>query len=125
MLIYKVVTTPASPPIRHLRTFADRFWALARGPEGDDHPEPERFDIDRFSAARAEHKQPGAYAPFGLGPHRCLGAGMGELQTMIVMGRLLERFELALEPDSQRLEIVMKPLRRPARLNLRVVRRRR
>jgi serine/threonine protein kinase len=42
LLIYKVVTTPASPPIRHLRTFSDRFWAMARGPEGDDQPEPER-----------------------------------------------------------------------------------
>lgn len=87
-------------------------------------PEPETFDIDRFSATRAEHKQPGAYAPFGLGPHRCLGAGMGELQTQIVVGRLLQQFELALEPDSRELHIVMKPLRRPETLRLRVVRRR-
>ena len=38
-------------------------------------PNPERFDIDRYTAERREHKQPGVYAPFDLGPHRCLGNG--------------------------------------------------
>ncbi len=41
-------------------------------------PHPERFDIDRYLPDRAEHRQPGAYAPFGLGPHRCLGSGFAE-----------------------------------------------
>ena len=47
-------------------------------------PEPERFDLDRYAAPRSEHKTPAAYAPFGLGPHRCLGGNMGELQAMVV-----------------------------------------
>ena len=38
-------------------------------------PDPERFDIDRYTPARGEHRQRGAYAPFGAGNHRCLGSG--------------------------------------------------
>ena len=45
-------------------------------------PEPDRFDIERYTEARAEHRQPYAYAPFGLGPHRCLGNGFAEVQIM-------------------------------------------
>ena len=37
-------------------------------------PEPERFDIERYTPERAEHEQPGAFAPFGLGTHRCLAS---------------------------------------------------
>ena len=29
-------------------------------------PEPERFDIERYSRGRGEHLQPGAFAPFGV-----------------------------------------------------------
>ena len=30
-------------------------------------PEPEYFDIERYTRDRAEHRQPGAFAPFGAG----------------------------------------------------------
>ena len=36
-------------------------------------PEPERFDIERYTPERQEHRQPGVFAPFGAGPHVCLG----------------------------------------------------
>lgn len=32
-------------------------------------PDPGRFDIDRDTAERNEHRRPGVYAPFGMGPH--------------------------------------------------------
>lgn len=38
-------------------------------------PRPERFDIERYPPERAEHRRAGAFAPFGAGPHVCLGAG--------------------------------------------------
>ena len=60
-------------------------------------PEPERFDIDRYTPARAEHKQPYAYAPFGLGPHRCLGNGFAEVQIAATMATVLH--EVDLDPD--------------------------
>ena len=43
-------------------------------------PDPERHDIDRYTRARGEHRRPGAFAPFALGPHVCLGAALAELQ---------------------------------------------
>ena len=60
-------------------------------------PEPERFDIDRYTPERAEHKQPYVYAPFGLGPHRCLGNGFAEVQIAATMATILH--EVDLDPD--------------------------
>ena len=42
-------------------------------------PDPERFDIDRYSPERRENVQPGAFAPFGLGHHSCLGVNFHRL----------------------------------------------
>jgi cytochrome P450 len=88
--------------------------------------EPFAFDIDRYALPREEHKAPGAYAPFGLGAHRCLGGNMGELQSMIVVATLLHRLRLALSPVDYEMKVVAKPLRRPdKRFRLRVLGRRR
>lgn len=40
--------------------------------------DPDRFVLDRFTPARAEHRNPGAYVPFGVGTHTCAGRGMAE-----------------------------------------------
>jgi cytochrome P450 len=61
-------------------------------------PEPHKFDIDRYSKERAEHKQPGAYAPFSAGHHTCLGAGLAEVLTAVDIANLLAHVELRLEP---------------------------
>ncbi len=93
--------------------------------EAELFPDPGRFDIDRFRDPRSEHKQAAVFAPYGLGPHRCLGAGMGELQTMMMVALLLRHFELALDPPDYALKIVTAPLRRPdARFRVRVLGRR-
>ena len=60
-------------------------------------PEPERFDIDRYTPERAEHKRPYVYAPFGLGPHRCLGNGFAEVQIAATMATILH--EVDIDPD--------------------------
>jgi cytochrome P450 len=93
--------------------------------EAEFFPEPQRFDIDRFRDPRSEHKQGAVFAPFGLGPHRCLGAGMGELQTMMMVALLMRHLELELDPPGYELRVVASPLRRPdSRFRVRVVRRR-
>ncbi|MBK7180923.1 MAG: cytochrome P450 [Chloroflexi bacterium] len=46
-------------------------------------PNPEVFDIERMTAERKEHRQPGVHAPFGLGPHTCLGQGLAEMQMAL------------------------------------------
>ena len=59
-------------------------------------PQPERFDIDRYTRARGEHLQRGAYAPFGAGSHRCLGSGLVPVQIGLTMATILR--ELVLQP---------------------------
>lgn len=73
------------------------------------YPEPYRFDITRFQKPRMEHRQPGAFAPFSLGEHTCLGAGLAEVEIMLTMARLLHRRRLALTPPDYSLKLKVAP----------------
>lgn len=55
-------------------------------------PEPEAFDLDRF----IENPRPprGAYVPFGLGRHACLGEPYAKLTTHLVVGSILRHLTL-------------------------------
>jgi cytochrome P450 len=72
-------------------------------------PAPERFEPERFQAPRQEHRAPGVYAPYGLGTHTCLGAGLAELQMVLTIATLLRRVRLKLYPPGYRLKSVMSP----------------
>ena len=61
-------------------------------------PDAQRFDVERFAKPRAEHMQPGAYSPYGRGPHTCLGKSLAEVQIALSMARLFYKLDLALEP---------------------------
>ena len=67
--------------------------------------EPDKFDIDRFAAPRDEHKQPGVYAPFGLGTHVCGGARWTELQMAANILLLARHLELELVPRDYELKL--------------------
>jgi cytochrome P450 len=73
------------------------------------YPNPMQFDLDRFHAPRNEHRKPGAYAPFGLGDHTCLGAGIAEVQLLVTMATLLSTFALQLDPPDYHLVIEEHP----------------
>ena len=128
---------PVSPAV--LRTTANSFeFAGYRIPAGTQvmvgtsvghaleeyFPEPERFDIERYTDGRAEHRQRGAYAPFGTGNHRCLGAGLVPVQLGLTMATILR--ELALEPlgPDHALRVRSFPTMRPIGFNIRVLGRR-
>lgn len=53
-------------------------------------PEPDRFDPDRFDAALHPPPQPYTYLPFGGGPRFCVGAAMAQVETKLVLARLLQ-----------------------------------
>jgi cytochrome P450 len=72
-------------------------------------PEPERFDIERYQPPRSEHRKQGAFAPFGLGTHSCLGTGMAEVQMMLTMATLLNRLDLQLSPPDYTLKTIVNP----------------
>ncbi|GAC1342583.1 MAG: cytochrome P450 [Ktedonobacteraceae bacterium] len=78
-------------------------------------PDPETFDIDRYHNPRNEHRQPGAYAPFGLGEHTCLGAGIAEIQLMVILATLLHKYELELDPPTYELTIEHTPTASPGK----------
>ena len=78
-------------------------------------PEPKRFDIDRYSPGRAEHKAPGAYSPYGRGPHLCLGKSLAEVQMGLTIATLFGNRFLQLPSPDYRLPRKTAPVPGPAR----------
>ena len=90
------------------------------------YPDPQRFDIERYTAERAEHRRPGVYAPFGVGAHSCLGRSLAEALMAINMACILHETEIELHPADYRLRTALKPALSPHRsFRFRLVRRRR
>ena len=75
----------------------------------DCFPDPYRFDIDRFAKPRQEHKGRFVYAPYGGGPHVCLGAGMGEGLMSLTVATWLREFDLEAENPHHRMRFSYDP----------------
>ncbi|GAB2450740.1 cytochrome P450 [Nocardia tengchongensis] len=61
---------------------------------------PEEFDPERFGDERAEHRQHRmAWAPFGGGPHKCIGQHFAGLEIKMVLHQLLRGFEWEVPQD--------------------------
>ncbi|MCY3811054.1 MAG: cytochrome P450 [Gammaproteobacteria bacterium] len=88
-------------------------------------PDPLRFDIGRFSDSRAEHRRPGAYAPFGLGMHRCLGGNLAESLVVATVAGIVRHARLEPYPANYRLRVRQFPTVIPdGRLRMRATARR-
>ena len=91
------------------------------------YPNPEKFEIDRHLPPRMEFKQKGAFAPFGLGPHFCLGSGFAQVQIATVLATLLHYAEFdrspAVRPGEHGIRVSGYPTIRPhKRCRFRVIR---
>jgi CRP-like cAMP-binding protein/cytochrome P450 len=85
-------------------------------------PDPDTFDPSRYTEPRNEHLKAGAFAPFGLGAHPCLGAGLVEVLIMATVATLLHTVTLELDPPDYVLRRVVNPFPEPEeRLSARVV----
>jgi cytochrome P450 len=82
--------------------------------------DPERFDADRCLPPRNEHLQPGAFTAFGFGPHKCIGARLGEAQMLVTVATLLHFAELELDPPGYQLKVSTFPVLKPKGLRVRV-----
>jgi len=71
-------------------------WGIHRNPQF--FQDAEKFDPERFAADRVEQMTPGAYIPYGLGPHLCIGASFASMQMLLTVVTVLQRFRLALVP---------------------------
>ena len=88
-------------------------------------PDPDRFDIDRYTAERAEHRRPGVYTPFSAGAHSCLGRGLAEALVMLNVAVIAHWTEPALDPPGYTLKLKRTPSTHPDRsFRIRVKRRR-
>lgn len=71
----------------------------------ENFPDPDRFDIDRFLPPRNEHRKLGAYQPFGIGTHTCLGQRFTELAMVADLLLIAHHVELEMVPANYRLKI--------------------
>lgn len=63
-------------------------------------PAPEKFDPERFTEARNEHKRhPYQYIPFGGGAHMCIGLHFAEMQVKAVLHHVLLRYRWSVADD--------------------------
>ena len=89
-------------------------------------PDPGRFDIERYTREARQHLQPGAFAPFGVGQHRCLGAGFAELQILLTLATIIRETELVLNHPDRPMRTKVSPAPHPHKsVQFRLVRRRR
>ncbi|GGR97442.1 cytochrome P450 [Deinococcus sedimenti] len=65
---------------------------------------PEQFDVDRFLPPRSEHRQKGAFQPYGAGAHTCLGAGMAEALLSSVLAVTVTHGQFELFPQTFRMK---------------------
>ena len=67
--------------------------------------DPLKFDIDRYLPERQEHVVPGAYVPYGLGTHTCLGHNWVHLQMVTNLLLIAHHVKLELQPTDYTLGI--------------------
>ena len=60
--------------------------------------DPERFDPDRFTLARAATRPAFAYFPFGGGPRRCIGSAFATTEMQMIVATVAQRYRLELLP---------------------------
>lgn len=73
-------------------------------------PNPDKYDIDRYSPPRNEHRQPAMFAPFGLGPHTCAGNKLAEILLMTIIASLLRYIEFEPLPKDHVMKYTSAPL---------------
>ena len=77
-------------------THRDRRW----------HPEPLRFDPDRFAPEAQAGRPRYAYFPFGGGPRTCIGEGFALLEARLLLATLAQRVRFTLASDD---EVALRP----------------
>lgn len=75
--------------------------------------DPYRFDPDRFSEARAEHKRhTHSWVPFSGGPHTCIGQRFAEMQIRAIMHQLVRRYRWTVSPGYE-MPVQQAPISKP------------
>ncbi len=78
-------------------------WVLHR--DARFFPNPLRFDPERFAPGTNEQIPTGAYIPFGLGSHSCIGGRIAMTTLQVALPAILQRFTFDELPDQPPLEL--------------------
>jgi cytochrome P450 len=70
-------------------------WLLHRRP--DLWSDPSSFNPDRFLQESPRH--PCAFLPFSAGPRQCIGQHFATLEGVLVLSRMLQMVDIAIDPD--------------------------
>jgi len=70
-------------------------------------PNPAVFDIDRKTPA------PFTYAPFGLGAHTCMGAGLADVLITLTLATICNQVELSIDPSDFAMKVIGVPVPNP------------
>ncbi len=76
-------------------------------------PNPDQFDPDRYGVEASKSRPPNVFAPFLLGAHTCLGAGIAEAQIMLLIGLLIHAVDLRLDPPDYEIKMRFTPVPNP------------
>jgi len=60
-------------------------------------PDPDAFNPARFGSNQERDRPPFTYIPFGAGPRTCVGTTFAQVEAPLIIGRLLQQFELHIE----------------------------
>ena len=63
--------------------------------------EPERFNPDNFAPEAEARRNPASYKPFGNGQRACIGRQFAIQESILVLGMILQRFDLFDHTDYQ------------------------
>lgn len=58
--------------------------------------DPDAFIPERFDRQHGDERPPLAYVPFGGGPRNCIGAAFAQVESKVVIARILQEFDLTL-----------------------------
>jgi cytochrome P450 len=89
-------TTADGTAIRSGALLIVSSWVTHRDPRF--HPDPKRFDPDRFLPQPSASRHPYAYFPFGGGHRSCIGEPLAWLEAEAALATLTERWSLRVEP---------------------------
>lgn len=62
---------------------------------------PEQFCPARFDHHSGQKQPPFTYVPFGGGPRNCIGAAFAQVESKVVLARMLQTFEFELLNGSE------------------------
>ncbi|MEQ8753339.1 MAG: cytochrome P450 [Coleofasciculus sp. G1-WW12-02] len=71
-------------------------WVMHRHPKYFENPEA--FQPERWTEEFEKQLPRGVYIPFGDGPRICIGKGFAQMEAVLLLATIAQRFELDLEP---------------------------